>query len=78
MESIKSVSTKPAEDSAHAASTASYYSLQCRTDFLLKTHLPSLTRDLARAVDEALRGKAPAEEGGPREGRGEGAGKLHP
>ena len=56
VESIKSVSTKLAVDSAHAASTATYYSLQCRADFLLETHLPSLTRDLARAVDNALRG----------------------
>ena len=54
--SIKSVSTTLATDSAHAASTAIYYSLQCRADFLLETHLPSLTRNLARSVDEALRG----------------------
>ena len=56
MESIESVSIKLTVDSAHAASTAIYYSLQCRADFLLETHLPSLTRDLARAVDDALRG----------------------
>ena len=53
---IESVSTKLAVNSAHAASTAIYYSLQCRADFLLETHLPSLTRDLAVAVDGALRG----------------------
>jgi hypothetical protein len=56
VESIKSVPTKPAADFAHAVGTATYYSLQCRADFLLETHLPSLTRDLARAVDDALRG----------------------
>ena len=56
VDSIKSVSTKLAVDSAHAASTATYYSLQCRADFLLETHLPSLTRNLARNVDDALRG----------------------
>jgi hypothetical protein len=41
-ESIRSVSTKLAADSAHAASTATYYSLQCCADFPLETHLPSL------------------------------------
>jgi hypothetical protein len=55
-EAIDSVSSKMAANSAQSASTAIYYSLQCRADFLLETHLPSLTRDLARAVDEALRG----------------------
>ena len=44
-----------AASSAHAASTAIYYSLQCRIDYLLETHLPALTRPLACAVDEALR-----------------------
>jgi hypothetical protein len=39
--SIKSVFTKPAVGSAHVASTATYYSLQCRADFLLESHLPS-------------------------------------
>ena len=56
MGAIESVSTKLAVNSAHAASTAIYYSLQCRADFLLETHLPSLTRDLAVAKDGALRG----------------------
>jgi hypothetical protein len=55
-EAINSVSSKIAANSAQCASTAIYYSLQCRADFLLETHLPSLTRDLARAVDDALRG----------------------
>jgi hypothetical protein len=45
-----------AANSAQSASTAIYYSLQCRVDFLLETHLPSLTRDLSREVDNALRG----------------------
>jgi hypothetical protein len=52
---IKSVSTKFAVDSAYAASTATYYSLQCRADFLLETQLASLTRYLARAIGDALR-----------------------
>jgi L-aminopeptidase/D-esterase-like protein len=51
---IESVVNKLAGDSAHALSTAIYYSLQARVDFLLETHLPSLTRSLARATDEAL------------------------
>jgi hypothetical protein len=51
---IASVTADLAEDSAHAASTAIYYSLQCRIDYILETHLPSLTRDFAKAVDKAL------------------------
>jgi len=51
---IESVVNKLAGDSAHVLSTAIYYSLQARVDFLLETHLPSLTRSLARATDEAL------------------------
>jgi hypothetical protein len=53
--SIESVSTKLAVDSAPSASTAIYYSLQCRANFLLETHLHSLTRELAREVDDVLR-----------------------
>ena len=52
---IISVTSALAEASAHAASTAIYYSLQCRIDYLLETHLPAHTRQLARAVDQALR-----------------------
>ena len=52
---IVSVVEALAASSAHAASTAIYYSLQCRIDYLLETHLPALTRPLACAVDEALR-----------------------
>jgi hypothetical protein len=33
-----------------------YFSLQCRAGFLLETHLSCLTRDLVRAIDDALRG----------------------
>ena len=55
-EAINLVSSKMAANSAQSASTAIYYSLQCRVDFLLETHLPSFTRHLAREVDEALRG----------------------
>jgi hypothetical protein len=51
---IASVAADLAEDSAHAASTAIYYSLQCRIDYILETHLPSLTREFAKAVDKAL------------------------
>ena len=43
-----------AGESAHRASTAIYYSLQCRVECLLGTHLPSETRALATRVDEAL------------------------
>ena len=52
---IISVVEALAASSAHAASTAIYYSLQSRIDYLLETHLPALTRPLARAIDEALR-----------------------
>jgi hypothetical protein len=44
-----------ADESAHCASTAIYYSLQSRADYLPGTHLPSETRTLAAKVDEALR-----------------------
>ena len=44
-----------ADESAQCASTAIYYSLQCRADFLLGMHLPSETRTLAAKVDDALR-----------------------
>ena len=40
---------------AHVAHTAIHYSLQCRVDYVLATHLPSQTRHLATAVDESLR-----------------------
>ena len=35
----------------HAAHFAIHYSLQSRADYLLETHLPDNTRDLAEAVD---------------------------
>jgi hypothetical protein len=44
-----------ADESAHCASTAIYYSLQSRAGYLPGTHLPSETRTLAAKVDEALR-----------------------
>jgi hypothetical protein len=44
-----------ADESADCASTAIYYSLQCRAGYLLGTHLPSEMRALAAKVDEALR-----------------------
>jgi hypothetical protein len=52
---IATVTAALAEASAHAASTAIHYSLQCRIDYLLETHLPVHTRQLAQAVDQALR-----------------------
>ena len=52
---IASVVDHLSNESAHCASTAIYYSLQCRVDYLLGTHLPSETRGLADKVDEALR-----------------------
>ena len=52
---IASVVDHLSDESAHCASTAIYYSLQCRVDYLLGTHLPSETRGLADKVDEALR-----------------------
>ena len=39
----------------HAAHSAIHYSLQSRADYLLETHLPDQTRDLAEAVDAVLR-----------------------
>ena len=39
----------------HAAHSAIHYSLQSRVDYLLETHLPDHTRDLAEAVDAVLR-----------------------
>jgi hypothetical protein len=44
-----------ADESARCASTAIYYSLQSRADYLLGTHLPSETRTLVAKVDEAPR-----------------------
>jgi len=44
-----------AGESSQCASVALYYSLQCRAYYLLGTHLPSETRDLAEQVDGALR-----------------------
>jgi len=52
---IISVTSTLANASAHAASTAIYYSLQCRVDYLLETHLPVHTLQLRKAVDQALR-----------------------
>ena len=52
---IASVVDHLSDESAHCASTAIYYSLQCRVEYLLGTHLPSETRGLANKVDEALR-----------------------
>ena len=52
---IPKVTEALADESAQCASTAIYYSLQCRADFLLGTHLPSETRTLAAKVDDALR-----------------------
>ena len=52
---IASVVDNLADESAHCASTAIYYSLQSRVEYLLGTHLPSETRDLANKVDGALR-----------------------
>ena len=43
-----------AERDAHVAHTSLLYSLQCRADFLLATHLPSQTSKLASSIDEAL------------------------
>ena len=60
---IISVTSALAEASAHAASTAIYYSLQCRIDYLLETHLPAHTRQLARAVAQALRQAYPIPSG---------------
>ena len=42
-------------ESAHVAHSVIYYSLQCRIDWLLATHLPSQTKDLAHAADSVLR-----------------------
>ena len=44
-----------AERSAQCAHTAIFYSLQSRLDYVLSVHLPSQTRRLVAAVDEALR-----------------------
>lgn len=52
---IAKTSTTLAQDSTHAASAAIHYSLQQRIDYILGTHLPSETRQLAAAVDAALR-----------------------
>ena len=35
--------------------TAIHYLLQCRIDYLLETHLPIHTRQLAQAIDKVLR-----------------------
>ena len=52
---IDSVASALAPKSAQALTVAIYFSLQCRADFLLETHLPSLTRNLTKGVDAALR-----------------------
>ena len=40
---------------SHAAHSAIHYSLQSRDSYLLETHLPDQTRDLAEAADAVLR-----------------------
>ena len=52
---IARVTAALAKRSAHCAHTAIFYSLQSRVDYVLSVHLPSQTRRLAAAVDEALR-----------------------
>ena len=52
---IARVTAALAERSAHCAHTAIFYSLQSRVDYVLSVRLPSQTRRLAAAVDEALR-----------------------
>ena len=52
---IARVTAALAERSAHCAHTAMFYSLQSRVDYVPSVHLPSQTRRLATAVDEALR-----------------------
>ena len=52
---IARVTAALSERSAHCAHTAIFYSLQNRVDYVLSVHLPSQTRQLAAAVDEALR-----------------------
>ena len=52
---IASVVDHLTDESAHSASTAIYYLLQCRVEYLLGIHLPSETRCLANKVHEALR-----------------------
>ena len=52
---IPKVAEALADESVQCASTAIYYSPQCRADFLLGTHLPSETRTLAAKVDDAMR-----------------------
>ena len=41
----------------HAAHSAIHYSLQSRVDYLLETHLPDQTRDLAEAVGASASGR---------------------
>ena len=52
---IARVTAALSERSAHCAHTAIFYSLQNRVDYVLSVHLPSQTRQLVAAVDEALR-----------------------
>jgi len=52
---IPQVTDDLARESSQCASVALYYSLQCRADYLLGTHLPSETRDLTERVDASLR-----------------------
>jgi len=52
---IARVTSALAERITHCEHTAIFYSPQSRVDYVLSVHLPSQTRRLAAAVDEALR-----------------------
>ena len=52
---IRATATSLTEESAQAGHRALHLSLQSRIDFLLSTHLPSETRDLASKVEGTLR-----------------------
>ena len=52
---ILRVATKLAAIDPHVANSAALYSLQARLDYIMATHPPSLTGNLARAADEAMK-----------------------
>ena len=57
---LLTVATELADADPHAAHSAILYSLQARVDYLLGTHLPEQTCELAEAVDATLRKYASA------------------
>jgi hypothetical protein len=53
--SLENLINPIAEACPHSAASVMFYSVQARVDYLLSTHLPSQTRNLAAGIDECIR-----------------------